>query len=167
MEPQIRILDEGDAAALFSLRRAALLDSPLAFLASPKDDMAASEEAVRMLLKRGPESVVFAASTPQIVGMVGLHRAPQLKAAHKANLWGMFVVRSWRGRGLGEQLLSAAISYARTLPGLACVQLSVSESAAAARQLYEGAGFTTWGVEPDALRVDHRSESERHMRLAL
>ena len=61
MTPQIRILTEGDAGELFRLRQGALLDSPLAFLASPEDDIASSEAAVRALLKPQRESVVFAA----------------------------------------------------------------------------------------------------------
>jgi RimJ/RimL family protein N-acetyltransferase len=167
MEPQIRILTAADAPELFALRRSALLDSPFAFLASPSDDLAASEAAVGEMLKRAPTSVVFAASTPQLVGMLGLHRAHQLKAAHKVNLWGMYVAAAWRKRGLGQKLLEAAISHARTLPGVSTVRLSVSGSASAARQLYEKVGFKCWGEEPDAMRIDGRPASEHHMSFSL
>ena len=118
MEPRIRILTAADAPELFALRRGALIDSPFAFLASPSDDLATSEAAVSEMLKRAPTSVVFGAVAPQLVGLLGLHRAHQLKAAHKVNLWGMYVAPAWRKRGLGEKLLEAAISYARTLPGV-------------------------------------------------
>ncbi len=167
IEPQIRILTAEDAPALFALRRGALLDSPSAFLASPGDDLAASEAAVSEMLKRAPSSVVFGAVTPQLVGLLGLHRAHQLKAAHKVNLWGMYVAPAWRRRGLGEKLLEAAISYARSLVGVSTVRLSVSGSASAARQLYEKMGFQCWGEEPDALRIDGRPASEHHMSLSL
>ncbi|MFL6603543.1 MAG: GNAT family N-acetyltransferase [Steroidobacteraceae bacterium] len=167
MTAQIRILTEGDAGELFRLRHSALLDSPLAFLASPEDDLASSEAAVRGLLKPQRESVVFGAYTQGLVGMLGLYRANQRKAAHKANLWGMFVVAVCRQQGVGIRLLDAAICYARTLDGVTSVHLSVSESAAAARRLYEKAGFQTWGVEPDAIRFENRSDGERHMRLPL
>ena len=50
MTLEIRILNQGEAGELFRLRRSALLDSPLAFLASPEDDLASSEAAVRELL---------------------------------------------------------------------------------------------------------------------
>ena len=167
MTPQIRILNEGDAGELFRLRQGALLDSPLAFLASPEDDIASSEAAVRALLKPQRESVVFGAYTQELVGLLGLSRANQKKAAHKIRLWGMFVLPAFRRQGVGMRLLDAAIRYARSLDGAASVHLSVSESAAAARQLYESAGFETWGVEPDAVRFEGRSASERHMRLSL
>lgn len=167
MTPQIRILNEDDAGELFRLRRHALEDSPLAFLASPEDDLASSEAAVRELLKPRRESVVFGAYTQGLVGMLGLSRANQRKAAHKIRLWGMFVLPACRGQGLGMQLLAAAIRYARSLDGVASVHLSVSDSAPAARHLYERAGFETWGVEPDAVRFEASSASERHMRLLL
>jgi RimJ/RimL family protein N-acetyltransferase len=167
MEPQIRILTAEDAPELFALRRDALLDSPFAFLASPSDDLAASEAAVSEMLKRAPTSVVFAATTPRLVGMLGLHRAHQVKAAHKVNLWGMYVAPPWRKRGLGEKLLEAAVSYARTLPGVSTVRLSVSGSASVARHLYEKIGFKIWGEEPDAMRIDGRPTSEHHMSLSL
>jgi RimJ/RimL family protein N-acetyltransferase len=167
MEPRIRILTAADAPELFALRRGALIDSPFAFLASPSDDLATSEAAVSEMLKRAPTSVVFGAVTPQLVGLLGLHRAHQLKAAHKVNLWGMYVAPAWRKRGFGEKLLEAAISYARTLPGVSTVRLSVSGQASAARHLYEKMGFKCWGKEPDAMRIDGHPASEHHMNLSL
>ena len=111
MAPEIRILDQGDAGELFRLRRNALLDSPLAFLASPEDDLASSEAAVRELLDPRRKSVVFGAYDPGLVGMLGLNRANQRKAAHKVNLWGMFVLPTYRGQGVAAQLLDAAVRY--------------------------------------------------------
>jgi ribosomal protein S18 acetylase RimI-like enzyme len=164
---EIRVLNQNDAGELFRLRRSALLDSPLAFLASPEDDAASSEATVRELLKPQRESVVFGAYAPGLIGMLGLHRASQKKAAHKVNLWGMFVLPACRGQGVAAQLLEAAIRYARALNGVTSVHLSVSESAVAARHLYEKAGFETWGIEPDAIRFEDRSDSECRMRFLL
>src|SRR4051812_15946761 len=167
MTAQIRILNEDDAGELFRLRRSALLDSPMAFLASPEDDMASSEAAVRGLLKPQRDAVVFGAYTQGLIGMLGLYCSKQRKAAHKANLWGMFVAPACRQQGVSIQLLDAAIGYARTLDGVTSVHLSVSESATAARRAYERVGFETWGIEPDAVRFENRSENEHHMRLSL
>jgi RimJ/RimL family protein N-acetyltransferase len=47
------------------------------------------------------------------------------------------------------------------------VRLSVSGSARAAQQLYEKIGFKVWGVEPDAMIVDERLQTEHHMSLLL
>ncbi|MDB6087172.1 MAG: family N-acetyltransferase [Gammaproteobacteria bacterium] len=122
---------------------------------------------MRELLKPQRESVVFGAYAKTLVGMLGLYRATQTKAAHKANLWGMFVVAAYRRQGVAARLLDTAIRYARSIEGVESVHLSVGESAVAARHLYEKAGFETWGVEPDAIRVKGQFEREHHMRLAL
>jgi hypothetical protein len=68
----IRRLDLDDAEAYAAFRREALLDSPLAFASSPEDDMVATPAAVREQLRRGPESVVFGAFQPDLVGVAGL-----------------------------------------------------------------------------------------------
>jgi ribosomal protein S18 acetylase RimI-like enzyme len=167
MGPYIRSLEISDAAALFELRRHALRDAPSAFLASPEDDLGSSEDAVRQLLGRAPESVVFGAWNQTLVGMLGFNRSSQIKSAHKAQLWGMFVIPSFRGRGLGEELLLAAIAHARVSDGITSMQLCVSESATSAKRLYERLGFRTWGVEPDAIRYQGQSFADHHMALSL
>src|SRR5271166_6005205 len=160
MDVQIRVLTEQDAGELFRLRRLALLDAPDAFLAAPEDDLYASESATREQLRRGSDAAVFGAYTEGLAGMLGLYRASHVKSAHKAFLWGMFVLPASRRRGLGRALLDAAIAHARTRTGIAAVHLSVSSGATAARRLYEQAGFRVWGTERDAIRVGRRSFDE-------
>jgi ribosomal protein S18 acetylase RimI-like enzyme len=167
MNVTIRVLGPADAVALFRLRRQALLEAPEAFLASPEDDLASSEAAVREQLGRGPESVVFGAMAEHVVGMLGVRRAQRLKTAHKVDLWGMFVDTTWRSQGLGERLLRAALAHCRTLSGVASVHLGVSESAQAAKRLYERVGFTVWAVEPDAMRYRGKSIAEHHLALSV
>jgi len=162
----IRSLGTRDAEALFQLRREALRDSPLAFLASPEDDLAASAQAVAQLLERAG-SAVLGAFSEGLCGMLGLHRGQHLKAVHKVNLWGLFVRSSCRAQGAGQQLLAAALAHARTLEGARSVHVSVSGAAPAARRLYERAGFSLWGSEPEALQFEGSFASEHHLRLAL
>jgi len=45
--------------------------------------------------------------------------------------------------------------------------LCVSDAAPDAHRLYERVGFTTWGVELDAIRVAARSLNDHHMSLTL
>jgi ribosomal protein S18 acetylase RimI-like enzyme len=163
----IRALHEFDAAAYVALRREALLDAPLAFAASPGDDLAASDEVVREHLRRGPDAVILGAFEPGLVGAVGVMRDRHLKASHKARLWGMYVAPAYRRRGIASELLGAAIRHARALHGVAWVHLSVSSAAPAARRLYERHGFELWGTEPDALRHGGQAVLEHHLALHL
>lgn len=111
--------------------------------------------------------MIFGAFDPHLVGVVGLYRDRHRKSAHKVHVWGMYVAPGHRGRGIAAALVHAALDHARTLPGAAWVHLAVSEAAPAARRLYERAGFTVWGTEPEALRHDGRSAVEHHMALRL
>jgi RimJ/RimL family protein N-acetyltransferase len=163
----IRQLQPEDAEAYHELRRASLAESPLAFVSSPDDDFAASVETVREQLARAPHSVIFGAFAPGLVGALGMYRDRHVKSAHKTHIWGMYVLPVHRRRGLAARLLEATLDHARTLDGVARVQLSVSSAADEARRLYERAGFRVWGTEPDALRDGGRSVVEHHMALRL
>jgi RimJ/RimL family protein N-acetyltransferase len=163
----IRELRDLDAEVYVELRREALLESPLAFASSPIDDLASSPEAVREQLRRSPESVIFGAFRPALVGVVGLYRDRHIKSAHKVHLWGMYVSPSHRRQGVGLQLLQAILRHARTLQGVSWVHLSVTSAAPRAHQLYERAGFQLWGTEPDALRDGGQAVVEHHMALSL
>lgn len=159
----IRRLVETDAEAYAALRRVSLLDSPLAYVSAPEDDLARTAEAVRELLRKDDDSALFGAFDRELVGCVGIYRDRHRKAAHKMHIWGMYVAPTHRRRGVAARLLEAAIAHGRSTPGVACVHLSVSSAAAEAKRLYERFGFRTWGTEPDALRHDGRSVSEDHM----
>jgi RimJ/RimL family protein N-acetyltransferase len=111
--------------------------------------------------------IVGAFEEEELIGVVGLLRGRHAKSQHKLHLWGMYVRPDFRGRGVGADLVRAAIDHARSSPGIAWVQLSVTAAAPAARRLYERAGFRVWGVEPDALRVGDESVEQHHMALRL
>jgi len=164
---EIRKLDVCDAEAFVEVRRGALLEMPLAFTASPEDDVASSPETISEQLHRYPDYVIFGAFDGGLVGVLGLMRERQIKARHKVRLTGMYVTPTHRRRGLARSLLSAAIDHARGISGVSCVHLSVSDATPPARRLYESAGFEVWGSEPDALHYSGASYVEHHMVLRL
>ncbi len=163
----VRELNVDDVDAFVEIRRAALVDTPLAFAASPEDDAASSAEVIREQLRNNAGYFIFGAFDDRLVGTLGLIRDRHIKAAHKVLLVGMYVVPGHRRRGIGALLLEAAISRARSMAGVSCVHLAVSDSTLAARRLYERAGFIVWGSEPDALRYAGESHVEHHMILEL
>jgi hypothetical protein len=102
-----------------------------------------------------------------LLGMVGVARAAEVKRRHRCRIWGMYVTPAARGSGAGRALLDAALAQARAWPGIAGVELAVSEAAASARRLYGAAGFRAWGREPRALRWQGRFADELHLALEL
>jgi RimJ/RimL family protein N-acetyltransferase len=163
----IRALQDEDVEAYLEIRRAALIDSPLAFVSSPADDFAVSPERVREQLRRASESAIFGAFRPGLVGVAGLYRDRHVKAAHKARLWGMYVDAGHRRQGLGAGLLDAVLRHARTMGGVTWVELGVMSAVPGAQRLYERVGFERWGTEPDAFRHDGETVVEHHMALRL
>jgi len=163
----IRALTEADLEAYIALRRESLVNAPLAFAASPEDDFAANADALRGQMAKAPDWVLFGAFDETLAGTVGVIRDRHVKASHKMHIWGMYVTPSHRGRGLGAQLLDAAIEHARSVSGVDWLFLGVSSAAPAAQRLYERAGFEVWGTEPDALRDGNSSVVEHRMALRL
>jgi RimJ/RimL family protein N-acetyltransferase len=162
----IRELRESDLPAYLVLRAEALVAEPLAFTSSPEDDTASTLPSLRQQLLRIPDWMLFVAvEDEQMVGSVGMVRRHHRKAAHKMNVWGMYVSPTHRGRGIATALLKAAIDHARSMRAISSIELGVTASASTAKRLYERAGFRAWGAEPDALRFDGVSVTEYHMSL--
>ena len=165
---QIRRLSADDAGQLRELRLAALELEPRAFGASVDEDRAQSVEAIAKQLSAGGDSfVVGGFDAEHMVGMAGLHRETRAKRRHKAQVWGVFVLPSHRGQGVGRALLSAVVENAKALPGLRQIQLSVGATQGAARHLYVELGFQSFGIEPQALQVDGVYIDEEHFYLPM
>jgi ribosomal protein S18 acetylase RimI-like enzyme len=78
----------------------------------------------------------------------------------------MYVRPASRGRGIAMALLQGAIEHARNTPGVEVLQLTVTADNAAARALYDRAGFVPYGLERRALRLapdDYRDEELRSL----
>lgn len=71
------------------------------------------------------------------------------RAAHIANA-GYFVVRGFRGRGIGEALVHHSMAEARRL-GFDALQFNLVFESNPARRLYERLGFRAVGRIPDAV----------------
>ncbi len=166
---EIRRLTAADAEALWKLRMTALETEPRAFSASPEANHMPTVEAVAENLRAGGNDsfVIGAFDGGQLVGMAGLHREQRPKLRHKAQVWGVFVLDSHRGKKIGREMMQAVITSARELAGLRRLRLSVAATQQAARGLYVALGFRSFGIEPEALYVDGAYIDEEHFFLSL
>ena len=102
-------------------------------------------------LERGnPQLVADAAG--EIVGWCDVRRDTVDSYAHVGVL-GMGLLPQWRGRGLGERLIRAALDAA-TAAGFEKVELSVYATNPRARRLYEKVGFVLEGTRVRGRKVD-------------
>jgi ribosomal protein S18 acetylase RimI-like enzyme len=160
----VRRLAPADALSWRSLRLRALREHPDAFTSSWEADAQQPVEAAAARL--AAHAVWGAYQGRELYGFVGLERESRPKNRHKATVVGMYVAPEVAGQGVGRALLAALLAHARA-EGVASLVLTVTDGNDHARRLYEGAGFRSFGIEPDAIRIDGRSLPKNHMHLAL
>lgn len=103
-------------------------------------------------VERVSECPVFGAYVDEtIVGMVGLKRETGEKTRHRATIWGVYTAAEWRGHGIAERLMKAAIAHARD-EGVLQLHLAVYAANRPALSLYQRLGFRVYGLDPRGLR---------------
>jgi len=122
---------------------------------------------VERLKPEGPDAVYGAFRDGKLCGVVGLARESRMKNRHKASVFGMYVAPEHLRRGVGSALLRHLVNEAKQQPGLAQLVLTVTATNIAATALYEAFGFTSFGIEPRAIRVDDAYFDKNHMILFL
>jgi ribosomal protein S18 acetylase RimI-like enzyme len=159
----VRPLSAVDIPALIALRRTGLEQEPHSFGASPEDDRTTRDPLYVERALLDPDQALLGAFAPGLVGMVGIYRDHLLKAKHKAHIWGMYVSPEGRGKGTGKRLMEAALQWAERQEGIIQVNLIVSAQTPVAQNLYRSLGFTLWGTEPSALRINGELVDDQHM----
>ena len=96
----------------------------------------------KMFAKGAP--TYFAVDGSRVVGWCDITPIENPRQAHRGGL-GMGLIAEYRGRGLGLQLIQAALNTAQTF-GLEKVELAVYSSNDIAIRLYEKVGFVREGL---------------------
>lgn len=148
----IRPLRSEDAEVFRALRLRSLQEHPEAFGASYEEEVTRDIADFEKMLD-GSTATFGAYLEDVLIGMVNVSRHPRAKTLHRANISGMYVTPEARGKHAGRALLNRALEYCRTLDGVEHVVLAVTAGNLPARNLYRGAGFITWGIDPDYLKI--------------
>ncbi|EJN04124.1 GNAT family N-acetyltransferase [Phyllobacterium sp. YR531] len=159
----IRILDSKDAEIFQELRLRGLKTMPEAFGSSFEEEVDLPISEIHRRLDTRPNAVFGAFSGQELVGVAGFAGNPKTKQRHKGLLWGVYVDEQWRGHQLGKRLTQAVIDYARE--HVDTLHATVMAANISARTLYLGLGFTVFGVEKDALRINGQSYTDELLRL--
>jgi ribosomal protein S18 acetylase RimI-like enzyme len=132
----------------------------LAFLDEPTIEMS------RMFVEenlQGDWPHFVALSEGKVVGWCDITSLHRPVFSHAGSL-GIGVLSSWRGQGIGEALMRAAIKKAQSR-GLTRIELTVREHNKPAIALYKKLGFQIEGLHRNAVRIDN--EYENHISMAL
>lgn len=163
----IRRLLSTDAAEFRALRLRALREHPEAFTSSFEEaTLKPLAESEQRLAPQSNEHFWGAFDGEVLVGMVGLDYEQRMKARHKALVVAMYVAPEQSRRGIGGALLDELVAQARA-DGLESLTLTVTVGNQGAERLYLDAGFVSFGIEPQAIKVQHQYFGKNQMRLSL
>jgi RimJ/RimL family protein N-acetyltransferase len=154
---EVRRLLPADAPAYRELMLAAYRDHPDAFTTSLAERAAQPADWWAWRLAPGeaaPQRVFGAFEGVALIGAAGWQREGRSRVAHRAELFGMVVAATARGRGAGRAIVDAVLADLHATPGMLTVRLTVTDGNRVAERLYERCGFVRCGLEPMAVRVD-------------
>jgi ribosomal protein S18 acetylase RimI-like enzyme len=164
---EIRRLNGGDAENYRALRHEALIKNPEAFGSSYEDEKYYEASDYSQRLDNKSTYTFGAFEEGQLVGVVTLVQEGKVKMKHRANIFAMYVTSSYRGKGVGRELVKTAIQQAGVLSSVEQIYLTVNASNEPAKKLYYSLGFRTYGVDKNAMLIDGSYHDEELMVLFL
>ncbi|MEO7888070.1 GNAT family N-acetyltransferase [Polaromonas sp.] len=164
---QIRRLEISDAPVYRELRLRGLREHPDAFTSSFEEESLRSPADTEKRLSPNSDTLMWGAFVEgTLAGVVGMTRETRLKNRHKATLVAMYVAPEHGGQGLGLALVNTVVQAAKAAK-VELLILTVTDTNRQAAALYARAGFASFGVEPDAIRVNGVPFGKQHMYLQL
>ncbi len=161
----ILALGPRDWRELRAIRLEALQSEPAAFSSSYEETLAWPQEDWRRRLENDHSVTLLARAQNRPIGMVGGYLGSDEGDDSVAVVFGMYVTREHRGKGIGRLLLTSLVDRLSSFPQITTIRLGVTETQDPARTLYESVGFQVVGKEEQSIVVDDRHYDELIMEL--
>jgi ribosomal protein S18 acetylase RimI-like enzyme len=142
-----------------------LRSEPAAYSSSYEETLARSDEHWQQRLASDHSVHLLARAQSRPIGMVGGYLGSDEGDESVAVVFGMYIAREYRGRGIGRLLLSSLIDRLSAFPQISTIRLGVTETHDPARALYESMGFQVIGKTEEGIVVDDRQVDELVMEL--
>lgn len=155
----LKILTPEDWRAWKDFRLQALHDAPDAFLSSYDEEVLKPDNAFVHDITNN--TIFVGMSGDQIVACAGFYRMSPTRVNHRGILWGMYTSPEYRRKGYADACINAVVKYAKSHViqlHLSCVITNTS-----ALHLYEKHGFSKYGTEPRALKINDHFVDEHLM----
>jgi ribosomal protein S18 acetylase RimI-like enzyme len=136
------------------LRLEALKNDPLAYGSSYEEELGYQEADWRERMLAVLFAVPSGSPDSKPVGMIVCGRNNRLKTSHICGIYGVYVSREYRGRGIGRTLMEAALEEIKRMTGVVKIELAVNPTQKAAERLYRKYGFKITGRVKKALCVN-------------
>lgn len=145
-----------DTEVLANAERAAAL-KPGQLASRPEEILDSTTRAtIKRSIGGADGKFVVAEEDGRIVGHAVLNPMGLIATKHIVRLT-MVVHPGNEGRGIGKQLLSALLDWARKAPGVRRVELNVRSTNARAVGLYRSLGFVEQGRQIQRIRIDEQT----------
>ena len=154
-----------DWQGLRAIRLEALRSEPAAFSSSYEETLARSDEHWQQRLANDHSVHLLAKARGRPIGMVGGYLGSDEGDDCIAVVFGMYLTREHRGRGIGRLLLMPLIDRLSAFPQITTIRLGVTQTQEQARRLYESMGFQVVGKTEEGIVVDDRQYDELIMEL--
>lgn len=167
--PQIiRLLNKNDAKAFSRLRLEALKNDPESFGSDYDKEVLFTLSDWQNRVENNQVGFSLGAfEGDTLVSFAGVILNTHRNIKHKAFIWGVYTTPQYRGKGLSKLVFADVIQQSRTIASLEMLQLDVGTHIKAAKTLYKKFGFTTYGVDVDAMRIHGKSIDLELMHLKL
>lgn len=118
-----------------------------------KSDEEWQKEAAEFLAQR-EKFMFFAEVNGKLIGMVGAYRGEYIKTAHVVVIFGVYIQKEFRGRGVAKKLLQALLNELENNESIVKLNLDVTTTQQAAINLYKSLGFEIVGELKKEYLVD-------------
>ncbi len=167
-EISVRVLRSDEWALFKAVRLKALLSDPSAFWSAHEKEVEYADHVWQEKLNDSVYGIFGAFYRGDIIGMTGIKIHDDQLGDLKAELWGSWLEKEWRGKGVSKKLYEARVDWAKQRPEIKTIIVGHREENISSMKAIQKHGFLfthkteeTWpdGIADPCyiyeLRLDH------------